>query len=303
MISGGGNKKYMPKENTHLWFAHEVLHHCPDPRLLRDVSENVRSYYLGSFIPDTFFYASGNSLTDISEILHGKNNTPTNEAVISVLDHARSIRDIAFILGYTTHCALDIVFHPVVNALAGNYYDNDPVQRSRSVYQHRHIETCLDDRIGNRLRIHRLTRPGLVRGLAYEDFICRRFAAPRHSLRRTLSRQLMFNRMFTSPAAYAAVRSLYRLGILPSREILPLFYPNQRHDTSCIQNPIVYFDTKTGAERQVHLEALFTRARSKALTMMLAAYGFFRGTDSRKHLLEAIPGENLSTGEVPYPLQ
>lgn len=289
----------MPKENTHLRFAHEVLHSCPDPRMLRDVSGRISHYYLGSFIPDTFFYASRESLVDISEVLHGKGGTLTNEAVISVLDHARDARDIAFILGYITHCALDIVFHPVVNALAGDYYDKDPAKRSRSAYLHRRIETCLDIRTGNRLRIYDLTRPGLIRGLAYEDFIHTRFAAPKQSLRRTLLRQLLFNRLFASPAAYAAVSLLFGLGVLHARETLSLFYSNVKNGNTCIQEPITYSESGTGTERQVYPSMLFTRARDKALAMMLAAYGYTRGSVSLEQLLEAIPGENLSTGEIP----
>ncbi len=291
----------MPKENTHLWFAQETLHHVPDPQLLRDVSGHMGRYYLGSFIPDTFFYASDSALSDISETLHGKNGAPTNEAVLSVLDQARGMHDIAFALGYVTHCALDIVFHPVINALAGNYYDEDPVQRSRSAYLHRRIETCLDVRINNRLRIYRLTSPGLVRGLAYEDFISGRFSASRRALEITLFKQLLINRLFASRAAYAAIRLFYGLGILRHQEVLSLFYANVGDGIDCLQDPVSYYDGKTRSEKSVSLDTLFARALDKALDMMLAAYGYARGSVSREQLLDAIPGASLSTGEIPPP--
>lgn len=289
----------MPKENTHLWFAQETLHHAPDPQLLRDVSGHVGRYYLGSFIPDTFFYASGSALSDISETLHGKDGALTNEAVLSVLDHARGMHDIAFALGYVTHCALDIVFHPVVNALAGDYDGDEPVRRSRSAYLHRRIETCLDVRIGNRLRIYRLTSPGLIRGLAYEGFISHRFSASRRALEITLFKQLIMNRLFESRAAYAAIRLSHGLGVLRHQEVLSLFYANVGSDTGCLQDPISYYDSKAFCEKRVSLNTLFARARDKALAMMLAAYGYARGSVSREQLLDAIPGASLSTGEVP----
>lgn len=289
----------MPKENTHLWFAQETLNHVPDRQLLRDVSEHIGCYYLGSFIPDTFFYASSQTLTDISETLHGKGGAPTNEAVLSVLDHARGMRDIAFALGYVTHCALDITFHPVVNALAGNYYDEDPVRRSRSAYLHRRIETCLDVRINNRLRVYRLTRAGLVRGLAYEDFLSRRFSASRRALENTLSKQLFINRLFESRAVYAAFRLSRGLGILRRYEVLSLFYADINDPAGCLQDPVSYYDSKARSEKQVSLDTLFARARDMALAMMLAAYGYARRSVSREQLLDAIPGASLSTGEVP----
>ena len=289
----------MPKENTHLWFAQETLHHVPDPQLLRKVSGHVGRYYLGSFIPDTFFYASDGALSEISETLHGKGGAPTNEAVLSVLDHARGMHDIAFALGYVTHCALDIVFHPVVNALAGDYYDEDPVQRSRSAYLHRRIETCLDVHIGNRLRIYRLTSPGLIRGLAYEDFISTRFSTSRRALEITLFKQLMLNRLFASRAAYAATRLLYGLDIVHHQEVLSLFYADVGSDDGCMQDPLSCYDGKIRSQESVSLNTLFARARDEALSMMLAAYGYARGSVSREKLLDAIPGASLSTGEVP----
>jgi len=289
----------MPKENTHLWFAQETLHHIPDRQLLRDISGHLGCYYLGSFIPDTFFYASGQTLSDISEILHGKDGALTNEAVLSVLENACGMRDIAFVLGYVSHCALDIAFHPVVNALAGDYYDKDPVQRSRSAYLHRRIETCLDKRINNRLRIYRLTSPGLVRGLAYEDFIIRRFSASGRALERMLFKQLFINRLFESRAVYTMLRLSYGLGILRHQEVLSLFYADVGDSACCLQDPITYYDSNARSEKQVSLDALFTRARDTALAMMLAAYGYARGSVSREQLLNAIPGASLSTGEIP----
>jgi hypothetical protein len=289
----------MPKENTHLMFAHEVLDHCSDARLLRDACAHMDHYRLGSFIPDTFFYASTKPLKEISEVLHGKDGAPTNEAILDVLDQGCGPFDLAFALGYLTHCALDIVFHPVINALAGDYYDSDPEKRRSSVYLHRHLETSLDARTGNTARIHRLARPGLVKGLAYERFIRRRFSAPQGSLKTALSRQLLLNRFFESAAAYAAARILSRLGASGAYETLALFYPNLRRDTTRITETITFFDPGTSAERQVTLRELFSRARNKALGMMTAAAGYARGEISRQDLIEAVPGENLSTGEVP----
>ena len=211
---------------------------------------------------DTFFYASKKPLME-SRVLHGKDGSPTNEAVLNVLDQGCTPRDLAFVLGYLTHCALDIVFHPAINALAGDYYDSDPLRRRSSVYLHRQLETSLDARTGNTLRIHRLTRPGLVEGLAYERFICRRFSAPPGSLKATLFRQLLFNRLFESTAAYAVARLLARVNAPGVFELLALFYPNLRYDGARIPETVTFPDPGTSGERRVALHDLFSSAGTR----------------------------------------
>ena len=42
--------------------------------------------------------------------------------------------------------------------------------------KHRALETCMDIRIGNDLRAHRILRSGLIRGLAFVDIVGRDFA-------------------------------------------------------------------------------------------------------------------------------
>ncbi len=116
----------MPKENTHLNFAYGLLEEFQGHDILKDVSENIRHYLLGSIIPDTFYYGSSASLRRISESFHGKDGNPTNKTIVQVLDHARDKKDISFILGFISHCALDITFHPVIYYLSGNYYDESP---------------------------------------------------------------------------------------------------------------------------------------------------------------------------------
>jgi len=117
----------MAKENTHLWFAYGLLEHCTGSAMLRDVSDHLGRYMLGAVILDTFYYSAGDDLVRISEAFHGRDGNPTNTTILRVIDAARGPADIAFILGYITHCALDITFHPVVYYLSGNYYDDDPI--------------------------------------------------------------------------------------------------------------------------------------------------------------------------------
>jgi hypothetical protein len=287
----------MPKENTHLWFASTLLEEIRDRSMLEALRSGMSFYRLGSFIPDTCYYNS--SIDRISLTLHGQTGLRTNLMILSVLDRARGMDDIAFILGYITHCALDITFHPMIDALSGDYYDRDPVVRENAQFRHRLLETCIDLKLGHTLRVYRLARPRLLRGLAFEDIVSREFSVPAATLEATLRKQLLFNRAFASPAAYRLAVRLHSLGILRSLSLLGLFYECARLDPDCIQDPISYTNPYTGEKFTESLSALFARARAKALPMMEAAWGFSEGKVSGEELVKLIPGENLSTGLLP----
>ncbi len=288
----------MPKENTHLWFARGLLDHLAETQMLKDISAHIDRYHLGSIIPDTFFYSRDKSAEEVSEIIHGKGGRPTNTVIIRVLDNAKGMADLAFILGFISHCALDITFHPMVNALSGNYYDEDPLEKREAVYTHRHIETCIDALIENPLRIYRLVRTHMLKGLVFEDVICEDHSVPARTQERTLAMQLFANRLFAGNNAYRFAKLLHKAGIIPSKEPLSLFYGNAR-EHPCITSLIHYRDIDTGTEKSEHLSSFFDRARTKALGMMEGAWGYAHGTVTKERLLEMIPGENLSTGEPP----
>jgi hypothetical protein len=291
----------MPKENTHLWFARSLLPEIRDPGMHGAISAGMASYLLGSIIPDTFFYSPIPSLVRISEFIHGKDGQPTNILIRSVLDRARGPEDIVFILGYISHCALDITFHPMVDSLSGDYYDPDPGLREQAMATHRSLETCIDIRIGNDLRMHRLLSPRLLRGLVFEDIVSRDFAATPGKVELALGLQILFNRLFASPWAYRLLGFLQGTGILKLRTFLSLFYGGVKDADACIPDPVRYRSPSTGAEMVESLSALFARARVKALPMLEAAWGYSRGSVSGGELVRFIPGENLSTGELPAP--
>ena len=116
----------MPKENTHIHFAESLLKELDDSSPVGAIiREHLPEYYLGSIGPDILFYSNDEKVAMASESLHGADGSPTNELILDVLKSSPSLRDMAFIMGYLTHCVLDIVFHPVIYYLSGNYYDED----------------------------------------------------------------------------------------------------------------------------------------------------------------------------------
>jgi len=285
----------MPKENTHLWFAHTLLCDLSGTETLRCISCSLAAYLLGSVMPDTFYYASRPSLVRIAESFHGRDGNPTNTFVIRVLEESCAGRDVAFALGFLTHCALDIAFHPVIYYLSGNYYDSDPARRSGAVRAHRRLETSLDRSLGHRVRFHRSVRPRNASGLVMAGILGRDHLAGPLDIRLSIARQAAFNYAFTS-------RLAYRLALLASPTLvapayLGLFYADVP-DHESFPSTIEARDLVDGTPYTTSVAELFGRARCHALSMMRSAFSFSRGEIGRETLLEAIPGVSLDTGRL-----
>ena len=288
----------MAKENTHIFFAHRVLEHFRETELIRNISEYIDYYYLGSVILDTFYYSSNKSIEIISERMHGKNGNPTNEIIFKVLEGSGDMRDIAFILGYITHCALDITFHPIAYYLSGNYYDPEPTKRRHAVYLHRHIETCLDMKLENQLRIYNMIHTPLIHALKFQEIITRDFSISPWDIRRTLIKQLFTNRLFANTCAYSLARIMNRFGATKIHEYLGLFYGDIVSRGKTIPDPLIYRDIVTGTKKTTSIKVIMDTATRKAITMMEGAYAYSFGKISKERLMQLIPGESLDTGRL-----
>ncbi len=289
----------MPKENTHVFFASGLLRDIPDTALRELLESNREYYFLGSFIPDTLYYSRR---PDIADTLHGKAGNLTNEPVLDMLEHKKDRRDLALCLGYISHCALDITFHPVVYYLSGDYYDPDPARREHACYMHRHIETSLDVFIRNPLRIHKLLQAGLLNGLCFERIVSEKFSITLKEIRRALHTQLLMNGLFTTRTGYMICSVLCRLGLIPDKTIKGLFYANLGHEPAIDLSAIHYRDILTGEERQTTPDQLFMQATSRAVAMLTGAYRYSLGMISKEELIRDIPGESLNTGALRTPL-
>ncbi len=291
----------MPKENTHIFFAEMVRKELPGSDLFDLLSREKECYYLGAVMADTFFYGKDDSIVRISDTLHGKDGNPTNEIIIDVLENGTTDRDLAHILGYITHCALDMTFHPVIYYLTGNYYNQKTTEGSVK-YRHRYMETCLDIAIGNTFRMHLLLKPELLEGLVFESLIADRFSLPGPGVSRAFVRQMRFNRCFTSEAAYFAALILNGFGLLRDPDLPPLFYRGATRCDCSMKKDVTYRDLLSGEEKVTTVTELFAVAKEKALEMMTAAYAYSTGTISRDECLKKIPGESLDTGLVKTPV-
>ena len=89
----------MPKENTHLFFARELTNTVLDVEIVAMISRHISHFYLGSVIPDTFYYGNTAKIITVSDSLHGKDGNPTGSIVIEMLDQAKNPADIVFAMG------------------------------------------------------------------------------------------------------------------------------------------------------------------------------------------------------------
>ena len=150
----------MPKELTHILFADQLtdrLGRAGPAQLLR---RNHATLHFGSIATDTLYYEVTFPIIDRDyahwgEIVHGGHGEDTGTPIREMLrrlqnrpqntppsaaDDAR----FAFVCGFLSHMALDIVFHPWVYAVTGPYYDPDPDRQVDSQMSHRLVESWLD---------------------------------------------------------------------------------------------------------------------------------------------------------------
>lgn len=295
----------MPKENTHLYFAHQVVEVLPDEKLANLIRQEMGCFYFGAVMPDTFYYSSNRQIISISEFLHGKEGNPTNEFAFDLLKKAketRSEKDLVFALGFITHCVLDIVFHPVIYYLSGNYYNKNLDRRDDAVYLHRHLETALDRRVNQSFYFANLIRLSYLDELTFDEVLLKKFAITRGELIKTLKNKALLLRFLNHDWLYYVLYALHSTGLMKSAMLLGIFYGNLRHDDRQLPEYIEYKDLVTGAPLNTTIQDLFYKARHLANSRVQAGYDYFLGNIKRAEAEKIILGESLSTGKVGVPV-
>ncbi|MEI7497662.1 MAG: zinc dependent phospholipase C family protein [Candidatus Falkowbacteria bacterium] len=299
----------MPKENTHLYFAHELLSQFGNERLEALILAQVKYYYFGSIAPDSFYYSAKANVRRVSAILHGKDGNLTNEAIFALLDKAKenqSEPDLCLALGYITHCALDMVFHPVIYYLSGNYYDADPAKATDAVYLHRHLETYLDYQINQSYFFNDLISFKILKHCSYNQIISQLYHISQKDIMAALHRKATIYSLLRSNIVLSVLYFFYRIVERSSwsrlKVLLGIFYGNLKRDSRTIPHRINYRDIITGESKTTTIYDLFNQAREKAVEMVDAGYAYYRGKISRLEAEQIIRGESLDTGRLQMPV-
>jgi hypothetical protein len=246
----------MPKELTHILFADALLDELDQTGrndLASPLEHHRSSLHFGSIATDTLYYELTFPIIDRDyahwgEIIHGgqgeDTGTPIREMLRRLQNRPASIEDdarFAFICGFLSHMALDIVFHPWVYAVTGPYYDPDPDKQADSQMAHRLVESWLDllmlrrfEKTSNNFDPLKAIRANSIINMDCLDFFAGSFKAAwriegdvgRYAKRFYLV-QMLLGRLFPSPAATKAVAFINRLLNGRLRAFTALFYPTR----------------------------------------------------------------------------
>ena len=142
----------MPKELTHWHIAREALQRGVPVKVGEIIASNPALYYIGAVAQDIAYYdfskPSEARIERVANQLHGMDgeNTlvPLSEMMDTALKQNNKQALLAFLLGMLTHFVADSTFHPMVYYMSGNYYAEDPGERSKAVFRHRLLETAID---------------------------------------------------------------------------------------------------------------------------------------------------------------
>lgn len=289
----------MVKESTHLFAANRIFRQIKDREIKKIIGANMDHYYLGSVIPDAFYYVRTGKKNDVSAILHGKTGNLTNEIIFKILDIARekpNEKNLAFIMGYCTHCALDITFHPVLYYFTGNYRDGS-VPRKRSTYLHYHYETYLDKKWNDSFRFERIIHPKLLDDITFPDLISAKMNVPKKKIRKAIKRQRSFNRLDRNRSIYYFLYFLAKLRLI-NEVPLGLFYENIKKDKTVLTDELEYRDVITGESKRSSQKDLFEASFKLGKEMIKAAFDYSRDRITKDECERVISGRSLSTGRL-----
>jgi hypothetical protein len=277
---------------------------CAETRTV--LQANYESLCFGSIVADTFFYSANKEVMEISEKLHGKEGENTNELTFDLLDRARQSRSdhlLCMTSGYISHCVFDMIFHPVIYYLVGNYYDSDDSVRETAIYKHRLMETRLDHDINSSFYLHNILNAN--DGLIHEclEIIAARYNIPNGHLINAYRKQILINRCFRNGLAYRLVYLLDKLKIGDFSKILPLFYHHLHKDSLELTEKIEYRDIVHGRELTESLADLFQTAKAESINRINAAFAYYHDRIDRAAALQIIRGESLDTGREGCPVR
>ena len=291
----------MPKENTHIYFATKLLKKLDNQELSSLLRNHINSYYLGSLTPDTFYYNKDHT---ISDFLHGVHGNLTNDIIFKFLDSVKKTKnqqDLAFILGYISHCALDIIFHPIIYFLSGDYYDSNKIRRIENIYLHRHLETSLDNIVSN-FGFNLSINKKMIKSLNSISIISNHFKITTDIMLQTYKKQIWTNKLFKIDLLFNLAYLLFNLGIYKNKTNLGFFYRNLAKDKTTIPKEYDFQDIITGEKSYLSIDELFLAAQKLAIDMQNAAHTYHKGIITKKECAKIISGKSLETGKLNCPI-
>lgn len=270
-------RRLMPKEITHWAVAQQAADRAPEPHLRRIIRSNINLYLTGAFAVDSPYYVvrGGNKplFAQAGARLHGRGKEGPFAAVLRVPAIATGVdadRAMTFTLGAITHVITDMVFHPMIYYLTGDYDDPDVTKRKKAVTLHRLLETWLDVWFAKKMKPE---NGGMVFRFTAQNSLDAKYLA-------RLGSALFFSEKDMSRPArvavlsHAVIQSLFdkrwaerligiygRMARRDMGEFTALFYPPMTADPpSFFSKPIRYRNPFTGEAFEESLDGMTERA-------------------------------------------
>jgi hypothetical protein len=286
----------MVYENTHLWAAEQIRSRIENRLIAETIGSDLDFYYLGAVFPDILYYSKDPRISRAAYFLHGDTGVPTNAFIFDVLDQVKDRPDektLVFIWGFLTHCAMDIVFHPVVFYFSGYAPQDDQTSQLHSEYLHLHYETIIDRHFNKGIFLENMIKPGIVKDLAIPSI--RNIS--RRDIESCLKKQIFYFRLIHSRLYYLIFKMFAKMGLVDKR-LVAGFYANLDVETKKLPEKLSYQDIISGSHRETTLEDLLEDGINMAVMMIEAAYEYYVGKISKESCKSTIAGNNLETGRV-----
>ncbi len=286
----------MVYENTHLWAAERIKSSIENRLIAEPIGSYSDFYYLGAVFPDILYYSRDSRISRAAYFLHGDTGAPTNAFIFEVLDQVKETSDeknLVFIWGFLTHCAMDIVFHPVVFYFSGYASQDDQTSRLHSEYLHLHYETMIDRHFNKGIFLENMINPASVKDLAIPSIL----NISRRDIQNCLKKQIFYFRLIHSRLYYIMFKMLAAMGLADKR-LVAGFYANLVVETKKLPQKLTYRDIISGREMEATLEDLMEKGITMAVKMVEAAHNYYAGHISKKSCQKVIAGHNLDTGRV-----
>jgi len=286
----------MAYENSHLFAAEQIRRSIDTPQIQELIATNIYHYYLGAVFPDILYFGRDRETSEIANFLHGSSRTPPNKVVLEVIDRIKKAGDqknLAFILGYLTHCAIDITIHPVVFYFSGYKANGNAEDQKRSAYLHWHYETYIDKRINDEFYLEKMVKPDIVKDLLITQII----NIPEAVIREALKRQINYFSRIHNRFYFEALRLLEKMDRIEKKYVAG-FYENLRVEKIRLPEEIKYKDIISGEERETNLDKLLADGIEMGRQMIESAFEYFSGKIDKTECEKIVVANNLDTGQI-----
>lgn len=275
----------MPKELTHWHIAREALRRGVPSEVGEIIECSPALYYFGAIAHDIAFYdfskpTEGN-LERIGNQLHGVDGENTLVPLIEMMEMALSQNNkraqLAFMLGMLTHFVADSTFHPMVYYMCGNYFAEDPEERSKAVFRHRLFETAIDlwletiDPMKDSFDlIHLWRETGEAGREAFELLVGHYANLGDKNIRSHFNKTWRNHRLLQTVFSWSTpwrILAFYRRFGHPSVEKYEVLFYSQRLNLSFFDSSLDWLHPITGAPHDMTLKELYDVSVEKVITL------------------------------------